>query len=429
MKNRIRTIALVALAVMSLSGCKPAATIPSGGEPTGTASESPATTAVGTPGTPSAAPTTTAQPTITPIPDPGAVAIRIEPAYPKLTFEEPLLYTVSGEAGSEVYVVERTGKIKVFTDSADADSAGLFLDLSSLVNHDGQEQGLLGLAFHPDYAENGYFYVNYTMQDSTVIARYTRQAGNSGTADPDSELVLLTFKQPYTNHNGGHLAFGPDGCLYIATGDGGSRGDPQNNAQNLTSLLGKILRIDVDHPSDGAAYGIPDDNPFAAGGQGYRPEIFAYGLRNPWRFSFDSRGALWAADVGQNKIEEIDLIVNGGNYGWSAKEGTQDYKSVAGIDISSLIPPIWEYDHSLGASVTGGYVYAGSQFPALLGAYIYGDFGSGRIWALWIDESQTVHNALILDTELNIASFGTNANNELLIVDLRGKIYRLTAAN
>lgn len=429
MKNQFRTIVIVALVTMGISGCQPAATIPQEGEKDGIISESPTTAVSETTGTPSSRPTTSGQLTSRSIPDPGAVSLKIEPAYPKLTFDQPLYYTVSSGVGSDVYVVERTGRIKVFADSADSESAGVFLDISNLVNHSGQEQGLLGLAFHPDYIRNGYFYVNYTNRDSTVVARYMRQEDNGRAADPNSGVVLLTFHQPYANHNGGHLAFGPDGYLYIATGDGGSGGDPQNNSQNLTNLLGKILRIDVDHPSGETAYAIPDDNPFAGNNQGYRPEIFAYGLRNPWRFSFDSQGTLWAADVGQDKAEEIDLVVRGGNYGWRVKEGTQDYKRTDGIDLSSLTPPIWEYNHSQGQSITGGYVYEGSQLPVLQGAYIYGDFVSGRIWALWIDDSQTVHNELILKTDLKIASFGTNANNEMLIIDLRGKIYRLREAN
>lgn len=443
LKNRFWTIAVVILLTITIFGCKPAATNPNGSETTGTISEKPTSSVSVTNGTPSSSPTPAVSPTITapsvsptasaqpssmPTPNPGSVSLQIEPAYPNLTFDQPLCYTVSGDGGSDVFVVERTGRIKVFSDSADSVSAEVFLDISDLINHNGQEQGLLGLAFHPDYAHNGYFYVNYTNRDSTVIARYTRQPGNIRAADPNSGIILLTFKQPYANHNGGHLAFGPYGYLYIATGDGGSSGDPQNNAQNLTSLLGKILRIDIDQPSGVAAYGIPEDNPFAGNSQGYRPEIFAFGLRNPWRFSFDRHGALWAADVGQNKYEEIDLIVKGGNYGWSAKEGNHVYKTISGIDTTTLIPPIWEYSHSLGESITGGYVYAGSQFTALQGTYIYGDFVSGRIWALWIDDNRTVHNVLILETNLSISSFGINADNELLIIDLGGEIYRLIAA-
>lgn len=417
MKKQLSAILAVVMFIVSMSGCNSADMIPPNSDKDEIIPET--TTTSGLP-TPAPVPVLT--------PDPASVSLKIEPAYPKLSFDQPLYYTVSNDAGSDVYVVERTGRIKVYTDSPDTESAEVFLDISNLVNHRGQEQGLLGLAFHPDYIRNGYFYVNYTSRDNTVIARYTRQKGNDRAADPNSGLILLSFQQPYANHNGGHLAFGPDGYLYIATGDGGSGGDPQNNAQNPTNLLGKILRIDVDHTSDETAYGIPVDNPFVGNSQGYRPEIYAYGLRNPWRFSFDNQGRLWAADVGQDKIEEIDLIVKGGNYGWRLKEGTRDYKMADGIDLSSLIPPVWEYDHSQGQSVTGGYVYEGNQIPALQGAYIYGDFISGRIWALWIDDKQTVHNELILETDLKIASFGINANKELLIADLRGKIYRLIEA-
>ena len=247
---------------------------------------------------------------------------------------------------------------------------------------------------------------------------------------PGSEVILLEFSQPYSNHNGGQLAFSPtDGYLYIATGDGGSYGDPDCNAQDLSSLLGKILRIDVDQPSGNIPYSIPSDNPFAANPLGYREEIFAYGLRNPWRFSFDTvSGKIWAADVGQNLWEEIDLIVNGGNYGWSLFEGFHCYNSpwscTPPCDTTGIMMPIWEYSHSEGLSITGGYVYRGTLTPELTGKYIYADFVNGKIWALSEDNSGQIENSLIMDTNLGISSFGIDSNQELYWCAFDGKIYR-----
>lgn len=356
---------------------------------------------------------------------PVTVKLNIAEAYPNLKFERPLYFTVAGDGSGDAYVVEQTGKIKVFSDSADAADAGVFLDLSGKVSTDGNEKGLLGLAFHPDYKNNGYLYVDYTDSKGTVIARYTRRADNPKEADTASEQVLLTFPQPYANHNGGQLVFGPDGYLYIGTGDGGSGGDPQNNAQNASSYLGKILRIDVDHPSGGKAYGIPEDNPYAGNVKGQLEEIYALGMRNPWRFSFDANGTFWVADVGQDTMEEIDQVISGGNYGWSVMEGTLPYKDVPGADTAAMIPPIWEYRHDQGESVTGGYVYAGSAIPDLKGRYIYGDFISGRIWALWLDADGNAQNELLLESGLRISSFGLDADGGLRIVDLGGKVYRL----
>ena len=371
------------------------------------------------------APTPTPTATVTPTPDPASGTYRVVDAYPALQFTQPVLFApVPGGSGNAV-VVERTGRIRIFADRSDVPSSTVFLDLGSRIFAKGQEQGLLGLAFDPDYATNGFLYVNYTTADSTVIARYQRSSADPSVADPASGVVLLTFMQPYANHNGGQLAFGSDGYLYIATGDGGSAGDPQNRAQNRTVLLGKILRIDVAHPSAGNAYGIPSDNPFAGNTQGYREEIFAYGLRNPWRFSFDAQGVLWAGDVGQDRIEEVDRIVNGGNYGWNVLEGTLKYKNLSGVDRTTLIPPVWEYKHPVGEAITGGFVYDGSLLTHAKGTYVYGDYLTGLIWALWFDTDQTVRNQLLLDTKLLISSFGVDALGELRVVDLTGKVYRL----
>ncbi|MGK7369187.1 MAG: PQQ-dependent sugar dehydrogenase, partial [Candidatus Halalkalibacterium sp. M3_1C_030] len=244
-------------------------------------------------------------------------------------------------------------------------------------------------------------------------------------ADPNSETPILQYNQPESNHNGGHLSFGPDGYLYIASGDGGGGGDPYDNGQDPSTLLGNILRIDVDASSNGNKYAIPPNNPFVGNDQGYREEVYAYGLRNPWRFSFDSEnGRLFAADVGQNQYEEIDIIESGGNYGWNIMEGAHCYNSDS-CDQSGLILPIWEYDHSEGQSITGGYVYRGPSLNGLTGQYIYGDFSSGRIWALDVSDTDDPSNSELIDTDLNISSFGTDANNELYICSFDGNIYRL----
>jgi glucose/arabinose dehydrogenase len=336
-------------------------------------------------------------------------------AFPSLSFEQPLYLTHDGKDPTKIYVVEKTGKIKVVENDGSAD---VFVDLGDRISLDGNEKGLLGMAFHPNYSENGYYYVYYTNSSGSVISRLTEGL-------PDSETVLLTYPQPYSNHNGGHITFGSDGYLYIASGDGGSSGDPLNNAQNLGNHLGKILRIDVDNSEADLAYAIPDDNPFKANAEGSMEEIFAYGLRNPWRFSFDElRDLLIAADVGQNKMEEINLIESGGNYGWNIMEGTLDYKQ-SNVDKSIFKSPIWVYEHPIGKSITGGYTYYGTENPSLYGTYIYADFISGKIWGLWLDADLTPHNYELLDTDLKISSFGVDADSELYLIDYQGKIYKL----
>ncbi|MDX9873205.1 MAG: PQQ-dependent sugar dehydrogenase [Clostridia bacterium] len=356
------------------------------------------------------------------------VQVKLVEAYPNLSFTRPVEFGHAGDGSGRVFVVEKTGKILVFQNDPHIREAGVFLDLTDLVDSGASEKGLLGLAFHPAYSKNGYFYVNYTNRTSTVIARYEADPANFSRALPDSGSVLLTIPQPYANHNGGRLDFGPDGYLYIATGDGGSGGDPRGNAQNRSSLLGKILRIDVDNPGPAGSYGIPVDNPWAGNKEGFREEIYAYGLRNPWKFSFDrEQGRLWAADVGQDRIEEINIIEKGGNYGWNIREGSQPFAASAGQAEEGLVPPIWEYRHALGNSITGGYVYAGERIPGLKGAYVYGDFGSGLLWALWLDNGLQADNRTLLDTDLNISTFGLDQDGELYILDYRGKIYILTS--
>lgn len=345
-------------------------------------------------------------------------------AFPNLTFSNPLYLDHAGDGSNRIFVVEQAGRIKVFPNNSSVTTTKIFLDITDRVTSGG-ETGLLGLAFHPNYENNGYFYVNYTAPSPlrTVVSRFQVSPTNPDSADKNTEQILLTFNQPYSNHNGGCIAFGPDGYLYIATGDGGSGGDPQNNAQNITNLLGKILRIDVDNPQAPLNYGIPPTNPFAdSTNTSIRKEIYAYGLRNPWRMSFDPvTGWLWAADVGQSNWEEIDIISNGGNYGWRCYEGNHPYNT-SGCN-GTYIFPVWEYSHTLGISVTGGYVYRGQNVPELYGKYIYGDYGSRRVWSLLYDGVNPPSNTQITTAVGSITSFGVDQNNELFLVSFNGKIY------
>jgi len=314
----------------------------------------------------------------------------------------------------------------VFENSPTVASSTIFLNISNQVLFGG-EQGLLGLVFHPTYALNGYFYVDYVADNPlrNVIARYSVAPNNPNQALENSELVLLEVNQPFSNHKGGQLAFGGDGYLYIGLGDGGSGGDPFGNAQNRSTLLGKILRINVDSPSQGRNYGIPQDNPYLGNVLGYREEIYAYGFRNSWRFSFDSlTGRLWVADVGQNQMEEIDLVEKGKNYGWNIMEGTLTYSSGSQV---GLALPVWEYSHAEGIAVIGGYVYHSSSLAVLNSKYIYGDYGSGKIWSLQYDGVSVTVNTLLADTGINISSFGVDEENELYFCSLSGKIYFLRA--
>lgn len=320
--------------------------------------------------------------------------LTLTPAFEDLSFEDPLYITYIPESNTPL-IVERTGIIY----SVQNDEKNIFLDLTDQIDSSSQEQGLLGLALDPAFTENHFFYVNYTANGQTFISRFVE-------GDEMSEEVLLSFEQPYTNHNGGHLAFGPDGMLYIASGDGGSSGDPQYNAQSRESLLGKILRLDV-HDEQAEV------------------EIFAFGLRNPWRFSFDREtGALWAGDVGQNTMEEINIIEEGNNYGWNIFEGSNPYDSTMMMDGMMYYGPVWEYEHDHGRSVTGGYVYRGQEFPALEGMYIYGDFVSGTIWALETENGTVIENHELMQTDLSISSFGEDETGELYIVDFSGNIFQ-----
>ncbi|MCS6774141.1 MAG: PQQ-dependent sugar dehydrogenase [Thermoflexales bacterium] len=324
---------------------------------------------------------------------------------------------------SLLYVLEQPGRVRVIRDGQLLERP--FLDLTDRVGARANEQGLLGIAFAPDFAQSRKVFLNYTdRRGDTVIAGFLASPDGL-TADPASEWTVLRIDQPYANHNGGQIAFGPDGMLYIGMGDGGSGGDPQNFAQNRASLLGKMLRIDVSASSPSAPYRIPPDNPDF--GAQARPELWAIGLRNPWRFSFDRlTGDLYIADVGQNRFEEINFQPAGSrggqNYGWRLREG---FERFAGESAEPLTDPIWQYGREEGCSVTGGYVYRGSGLPDLFGAYLYGDYCAGTIWALQRGEDGVWRNRVVLRTELRISSFGEDAAGELYVIDHQGAVYRL----
>ncbi|MGD8627895.1 MAG: PQQ-dependent sugar dehydrogenase, partial [bacterium] len=362
----------------------------------------------------------------------ASAVVTIENAFPMLSFTRPVDLQNAGDGSNRLFVVEQRGLISVFDNFAGVPSKSTFLDIQARVDNSGNEEGLLGLAFHPDYETNGYFYVNYTSSVSglTHVSRFSVSGADSNVADPGSELVLIQIDKPFQNHNAGALAFGPsDGYLYITTGDGGSAGDPNNNGQNLATLLGSILRIDVDSTETGLNYAIPPDNPFADNTDGYREEIYAYGLRNPWRMSFDPvTGRLWVADVGQSSWEEVDIIESGNNYGWRIMEGAHCYNPPSGCDSTGLTGPIWEYSHSLGYSITGGYVYHGCCVAELANKYIYGDYGTGRIWSLEYDGVGPTVNTELLDTALNIPSFGVDELGEIYICAFNDSIYRFAGA-
>ncbi len=343
--------------------------------------------------------------------------------------QKPVNLAHAGDGSNRIFIVEKAGVIRILVNGVLVDTP--FLDITNRVGSQQSEQGLLGLAFHPNFKENGYLYVNYTARDgNTVIARFQVDpvdAPEGQTADPNSEQVILRVNQPYANHNGGHLLFGPDGMLWLGLGDGGSAGDPQNNAQSPESLLGKLLRIDVDR---GDSYSIPDDNPFADGGG--LPEIWALGLRNPWSFSFDSvSGDLYIADVGQEKWEEINVVPTGFNttplnFGWRNFEGTENYSNADPGSAYVHTPPIHVYGHDQGCSVTGGLVSRGTTLPDFNGVYLFGDFCSGTIWGMLQSDAQTWQVQRLFSTQYKITAFGADEMDEIYLLDLQGGLYKLT---
>ena len=342
-------------------------------------------------------------------------------------FEMPVDITNVGDGSNRLFVAEKPGRIKIIDNGEVLDDP--FLDIIDKVRSKEVERGLLGVAFHPKYKQNGRFFVNYTdLRGDTVISEY-KVSADMNTADPESEQILLRIKQPASNHNGGQIQFGPDGYLYIGTGDGGSAGDRLGNAQDQNTLLGKILRIDVDGRKP---YDIPYNNPFI-NDHNAKAEIWAYGLRNPWRFSFDTKsGDLYTADVGQNKWEEINFQSYGNrggeNYGWNVFEGNHIYRK-SGTQISDDVTyPVVEYNHDEGCSVTGGYVYRGSAYPKLAGTYLFSDFCSGKIWGLRSNDSGKWEWTEFLDTELGVSSFGVDENGEIYLLDLYdGSVHIISA--
>lgn len=350
-------------------------------------------------------------------------------AFPDQSFTRPVDIQSPDDGTDRLFIVEQAGRIIVFDNDFNSTQSDIFLDIVSQVEDIGNEEGLLGLAFHPNYATNGYFFVYYSAESSnSIVSRFSVDNANENFANVSSELILLNINQPYPNHNGGSLAFGPDGMLYISLGDGGSFADPQGNGQNRQTLLGSILRIDVDNVDEGLNYSIPIDNPFYNNGNDYQEEIFAYGLRNPWRMSFDTdTGDLWVGDVGQGKYEEVDIVVSGGNYGWNIQEGFSCFSPSSGCDKAGLIQPVFDYDHSFGLSITGGYVYHGPSVFELRDAYIFADYQSGIIWKITDPYGDQI-TELILDTSLLIASFGTDNDGELYIAAFDGSIYKFTSS-
>jgi glucose/arabinose dehydrogenase len=361
--------------------------------------------------------------------------VQLQPAFPKLTWTgwddgsdsgvatplRPIVLTHFGDGSGRIVVASQRGMVHAF--AKDAEATSLLLDISTRLRYSDKqnEEGLLGLAFHPRFKENGELFVYYTDAGAklkNVVSRFRMKPTGPPAADPDSEERLITFDRPFWNHNAGTLAFGPDGFLYIVVGDGGAGGDPYGNAQNLGTHLGKVLRIDVDRKADGRPYAIPADNPFV-GRHDAKPEIWCSGLRNPWRMAFDRRtGRLWAADVGQNLYEEIDILEKGRNYGWNPRESLHPF-GARGADLATgFADPIWEYDHDLGKSITGGVVYRGTAVPAIDGHYLYADYTSSALWALKYDEpaGRVTANRPLPKTDFAVLSFGEDEAGEVYLL-------------
>ena len=371
-----------------------------------------------------------------PPPGSGGASLAVERLFPALSFNSPVGALQAPGDASRWFVIEQSGRVRVFANQSGVAAATTFLDISARVASGG-ETGLLGLAFHPQFPADPRVYVSYTaLEGAQLVSRLAEYRSRDGglTLDPASEVILLHVNQPQSNHNGGHVLFGPDGFLYMGLGDGGGSGDAHGaigNGQNLDTLLGKLLRIDV----AGTPYAIPPGNPNAgnalcgAGGSGTAPcaEIYAWGLRNPWRYSFDrSGGALWIADVGQDAWEEIDRISAPANLGWRCREGAHDFNTSCGAG-TGLTEPIAEYAHGVGESITGGYVYRGSQYPALVGQYVSADFVTGRLFQ--IDAAASGNPVLSITTGvasgLAPAAIAEGVDGELLVVDYGGGLYRL----
>lgn len=375
-----------------------------------------------------------------------ALPVTVERAFPEVVFDRPIVVTHAGDGSNRLFVAEQEGIIRVLPNRQDVEESEVkvFLDIDERCKYaDNQnEEGLLGFAFHPDFKKNGEFFVYYTTTTEDLmsfVSRFRLSKTDPGVADPASEEVIMRIPQPYWNHNGGTLCFGPDGYLYIGLGDGGNGNDPHGHGQNLTTLLGSILRIDVNHQSEGKKYAIPADNPFRgvmiAGKKGEMipacEEIYAYGVRNIWRMAFDRKtGTLWAADVGQGVWEEINLITKGGNYGWNVREGKHWFRP-EGRDNprEDLIDPIWEYNHDIGKSITGGLVYRGTRVPELIGKYVYADYVTGLLWGLEYDEAskKVVSNGSIAGEKQPVMSFGDDEQGDVYFTTPFGMLYRFVS--
>jgi uncharacterized repeat protein (TIGR03806 family) len=351
--------------------------------------------------------------------------MRLRRVFAGISLSQPVFLTHAGDGSDRIFVVERAGRVLVFPNRDDVDTSTLFLDLRDAINSGPGEAGLLSIAFHPRYAANGLFYIYYTYGGLiSRISEFHVSDGDPNRADIASERILLEVRQPAGNHNGGQVTFGPDGYLYVGLGDGGAADDRYKNGQDPTTLLGSILRIDVDRTDAGLEYAIPPDNPFIDHPDGWREEIWAWGLRNPWRFSFDPlTGDLWTGDVGQNRWEEIDRIEKGGNYGWNIMEGSHCFRPSTDCQTDGLILPIAEYEHSAGRSVTGGYVYRGSRLIRLQGIYLYGDFVTRTIWGLRYADGRSTENQVVAHSPSPIASFGEDESGEVYVVGYDGRIY------
>lgn len=368
--------------------------------------------------------------------------IALEPVWPRLTLDRPLWLEELPDDSGRFLIVEQDGRVWLVEEGNDGSGATLFMDISDRKPFEQNEEGLLGLACHPKFKDNGLFYVFYTQQNPkrSVISEFRMAAGEPARADPASERIVLEIPQPYWNHNGGQVSFGPDGFLYLTTGDGGAANDPHNSAQNTASLLGKILRLDVNTRTGKLAYGIPADNPFVNEDYGVRGEIWAYGLRNVWRMSWDrATGDLWAGDVGQNKWEYVHLIRRGGNHGWAVREGFHHFKP--GPEGARFVDPIIEYPHNPalagesafpghgpGASITGGYVYRGREQQGLGGLYLYADFTLGTIFGLRFEGGKVIQSGTLLEQPKNVASFGQDSYGELYVLLFESPVMRILEA-
>ena len=375
------------------------------------------------------------EPTPAPTPTPGRgslIEMGTEPAFPELTLPLMVRLADPNDGTDRLFVALQEGRIESFSNNAEVTSSTTFLDIRGKVDTEPFEMGLLGLEFDPAYRENGHFYVYYTTSPPrrSMVSRFTVSPDDPNRADPDSEVIILEVAQPGRNHNGGQLLFGPDGYLYISLGDGGD-GDPQLNSQKRANLLGSILRIDVSELDTAGAYSVPADNPFVGLDPSVREEIWAYGFRNPWRFTFDrATGDMWVGDAGQDDFEEVDIVKPGKNYGWNLLEGFHCYQAVR-CNRDQLEPPVIEYTHREGAAIIGGYVYRGSNLPSLMGAYVYGDVSSGKIWGLRYDGVRVTEHLEIANVGRGVSAFGEDRSGELYILTFdsyenrQGRIYRL----